>query len=95
MKEIWKNFSAKCKEAWNKTKASIASIFNDFVEEAKALLVQAIDLIKDLIGNTIKTVEVICMSLVVGIVSALFEAIYDSVIFGFNELKKLLLPKDK
>lgn len=95
MKEIWKKFSTKCKEAWNKTKDSIKIIFNDFVSEAKALIVQAIDLVMDFVGNTIKSVEVVCMSLVVGVLSALFEAIYDSVIFLFTELKKLFLPKNK
>ena len=95
MKEIWKKFSTKCKEAWNKTKDSIKAIFNDFVNEAKALVVQTIDLVMDFVGNTIKSIEVVCMTLVVGVLSALFEAIYDSVIFLFTELKKLFLPKNK
>ncbi|MGN1393415.1 MAG: hypothetical protein ACI4V7_05145 [Succinivibrionaceae bacterium] len=95
MKEIWKKFSTKCKEAWNKTKDSIEAIFHDFVNEAKAIIVQTIDLVMDFVGNTIKSIEVVCMSLVVGVLSALFEAIYDSVIFLFTELKKLFLPKNK
>lgn len=95
MKEIWKAFSAKCKSAWEKTKDSLAAIFKNFVEEGKALLVQAIDLVMDLFGNIVKSIEVICMSLCVGVLTALFEAIYDSIIYIFTELKKLLLPKNK
>lgn len=89
MKEIWKAFSAKCKEAWNKTTDALAKLFADFVEEAKALLVQVIDLVKDLIGNLLKALEVIVMSLFVGVLSALFEAIYDSIMYCFDWLKNL------
>lgn len=90
MKEIWKAFSLKCKEAWNKTVSAISVLFKDFVEEGKALLIQIIDLFKDLLGNLLKTGEVILMTLIVGILSALFEAIYDTIIYGLDKLKELL-----
>ena len=95
MKEIWKAFSAKCKEAWNKTKDALKALFNDFVDDIKALVIQGIDLIKDLFGNTIKAIETVVMGLCVAILTALFEAIYDSVMYFFDWIKSLFTKKEK
>ena len=89
MKNIWKEFSAKCQSAWNKTKEALKTLFDDFIEESKQLLIQIINLLKDLIGNCLKILETIVMSLVLGVLSALFEAIYDSIMYGFDKLKEL------
>lgn len=93
MKNIWKNFSAECKEAWLKTKNAFAAIFNDFITDLKAVIVEAIDLVKNIIANIIKAIETVCMGLVVAVLASLFEAIYDSVIYLFDELLKLLKLK--
>lgn len=90
MKEIWKAFSSKCKAAWEKTVAALTVLLKEFIEEIKELFVKAIDFFKDLIGNILKMLEVIVMSLFVGVLVAFFEAIYDSILYGFDKLKDLL-----
>ena len=89
MKEIWKAFAEKCKEAWKQTSAALAKVFNEFVEDSKELLVKGIDLVKNIIGNSVKALETITMNLVVAVLTALFAALYDSIIYLLDELKKL------
>ena len=81
MKEIWKTFCAKCKEAWLKTRASLKDLY------------ETLDLVKDLFGNVVKALETLTLSLALGVLTALFEAIYDSIMFAFNSLVELILGK--
>lgn len=90
MKEIWKAFAEKCKEAWKQTSEALAKLFNNFVEDLKTLIVKGIDLIKGIIGNSMKALETMTMGLAVAILTALFSAIYDSLMYLFDKLKDLL-----
>lgn len=90
MKEIWKIFADKCKLAWKQTADALAKLFNNFVEDLKALLVKGLDLIQDIIGNSMKAIETITINLVVAALAAFFCASYDSLMYGFEKLKGLL-----
>jgi phage-related protein len=94
MKEIWKKFSAECKAAWLKTKEAFATVFNDFIVDLKDIINETIDLVKNIIANIIKAIETVCMGLIVAVLTSLFEAIYDSVMYLFDELLKLLGMKN-
>ena len=93
MKEIWKTFCAKCKEAWLKTRTSLKDLYEKLVDDVKDLLVKTLDLVKDLFGNVVKALETLTLSLALGVLTALFEAIYDSIMFAFNSLVELILGK--
>jgi len=90
MKEIWKIFADKCKAAWKQTAEALAKLFNNFVEDLKALLVKGLDLIQGIIGNSMKAIEALTINFVVAIIAAFFCASYDSVMYGFEKLKELL-----
>lgn len=90
MKSIWQAFSKKCVAAWKKMCDATIAWYKGFVENLKTLAVQIITLFEDLLGKSVKWLEVAVMQLVLAVLTAFFVAIYDSIMLGLSELKKLI-----